>query len=212
MQRPNDLFEKDLRKQGYQFIAGVDEAGRGPLAGPVVAAACILPLDLPISEIQDSKKISEKVREKVFLELTEVIQIPFGIGIVGSEEIDEINILQATFLAMQRAISNLDGIVDFALIDGNRSPKLKIPSQTIISGDSKSVSIAASSILAKVTRDRMMKEFGQKWPEYGFEKHKGYGTSSHMEALSQYGPSPIHRKTFAPVMKYLKEANALRKP
>lgn len=180
---------------GIQVICGVDEAGRGPLAGPVVAAAVILPPHVVIPGLNDSKKLSDKRRRELF----PVIQdqaIAYGIGIATHEEIDHINILQATFLAMERAINNLPVKPELALIDGNREKDFGIPVQTVIKGDSRSASIAAASILAKVTRDDMMLELAKEYPQYAFEIHKGYGTKAHYAALTEHGPSPIHRMTF----------------
>ena len=180
---------------GLRLICGVDEAGRGPLAGPVCAAAVILPEHLQISGLNDSKKLTDKKR----LELFPVIQeqaIAYGIGLASEQEIDKINILQATFLAMRRALDQLTVRPEIALIDGNRETDFGLPVKTVVKGDSLSANIAAASILAKVTRDNLMMELAQKYPEYGFEIHKGYGTKAHYEALRTYGPCPIHRKTF----------------
>lgn len=183
------------KDKGYKFICGVDEAGRGPLAGPVYAAAVILPEGLIIEGVNDSKKLSEKKREYLF-EIIKEKALCYGIASASPQEIDDINILNATFLAMKRAVDNLDISADFAMIDGNRLPDLKIPSVAIIKGDGLSHSIACASVLAKVTRDRVMKEAAEKYPLYAFEKHKGYGTKLHTDLLKQYGPCPIHRKTF----------------
>ena len=180
---------------GLRLICGVDEAGRGPLAGPVCAAAVILPEHLQISGLNDSKKLTDKKR----LELFPVIQeqaIAYGIGLASEQEIDEINILQATFLAMRRALEQLTVRPEIALIDGNRETDFGLPVKTVVKGDSLSANIAAASVLAKVTRDNIMVELAQQYPEYGFEIHKGYGTKAHYEALRTYGPCPIHRKTF----------------
>lgn len=176
-------------------ICGVDEAGRGPLAGPVYAAAVILPRGLSIDGLNDSKKLTEKRREALY-DIITTQAIAYGIGSASEKEIDEINILQATFLAMRRAIAALEVRPDLALIDGNRDTDFGVPSRTIIKGDSLSANIAAASILAKVTRDRVMKEYAEKYPQYGFEVHKGYGTKRHYEALREYGPCEIHRLTF----------------
>lgn len=189
-------YEKKLALQGFKKIAGIDEAGRGPLAGPVVAASCILPKGAIFKELNDSKQLSPAKREKLFEEITKHPEALFGIGSCSVEEIDQLNILQATFLAMQRAVQNMPQIPDYILIDGNQMPFFSIPSMTIVEGDCKSVSIAAASIIAKVTRDRWMDEFDLKWPQYGFKQHKGYGTKAHKSALAQWGPCPIHRKTF----------------
>lgn len=188
-------FEEELFAQGYQLICGVDEAGRGPLAGPVCAAAVILPPHLEIPGLDDSKKLSDKRRRELFPIIKEQA-IAYGIGLASHEEIDEINILQATFLAMERAISQLTVKPELALIDGNREKDFGIPVKTVIHGDSLSASIAAASILAKVTRDDLMLKMAEEHPQYGFDVHKGYGTKAHYQALSEYGPSPIHRRTF----------------
>lgn len=188
-------FEQELYAQGVKLICGIDEAGRGPLAGPVCAAAVILPPDLQIPGLNDSKKLTDKRRR----ELMPIIQqqaIAWGIGFASHEEIDEINILQATFLAMERALAQLEIRPDFALIDGNRQKDFGLPVKTIVKGDSRSANIAAASVLAKVTRDDLMEKMALEYPEYGFEIHKGYGTKAHYAALTEYGPSPIHRMTF----------------
>ena len=180
---------------GLNFICGVDEAGRGPLAGPVCAAAVILPEHLQIPGLNDSKKLTDKKRRELF----PVIQqqaIAYGIGLASEAEIDEINILQATFLAMRRALEQLTVRPEIALIDGNRETDFGLPVKTVVKGDSLSANIAAASVLAKVTRDNIMVELAQQYPEYGFEIHKGYGTKAHYEALRTYGPSPIHRRSF----------------
>ncbi len=191
------LYEKKLHAQGFKRIAGVDEAGRGPLAGPVVAASCILPQGVVFRGVNDSKQLSEALRNQLFQQITEHPNVIFGIGSASVEEIDESNILQATLLAMQRAVQNLSEVPDYLLIDGNKAPHFSIPTLTIVEGDCKSASIAAASIIAKVTRDRWMEELDKKWPQYGFKKHKGYGTKAHRDALVQWGPCPIHRKTFS---------------
>ena len=176
-------------------ICGIDEAGRGPLAGPVVAGAAILPVDCEILFLNDSKKLSEKKRDLLFDEIKEKA-VAYGIGIVSPQVIDEINILQATYEAMRQAISQLNVIPEILLNDAVTIPGVDIMQVPIVKGDAKSVSIAAASILAKVTRDRMMMEYDQIYPEYGFAKHKGYGTAAHIAALKEYGPCPIHRRTF----------------
>lgn len=176
-------------------ICGVDEAGRGPLAGPVCAAAVILPKHLQIPGLTDSKKLSDKKRRELF-PIIQQQAIAYGIGLASEAEIDEINILQATFLAMGRALSQLSIRPEIALIDGNRETDFGLPVKTVVKGDSLSANIAAASILAKVTRDTMMVELAEQYPEYGFEIHKGYGTKAHYEALRTYGPCPIHRKSF----------------
>ena len=188
-------IEDALLKKGIVSICGVDEAGRGPLAGPVCAAAVILPAHLEIPGLNDSKKLTDKKRRELFPIIKEQA-IAYGIGLASHEEIDEINILQATFLAMQRAIDQLEGKAEFALIDGNREKDFGLPVMTVVKGDSRSASIAAASILAKVTRDDILEEQAKLYPQYGFDIHKGYGTKAHYEALRTYGPSPIHRMTF----------------
>lgn len=189
------LIEDDLFAQGYQLICGVDEAGRGPLAGPVCAAAVILPAHLEIPGLDDSKKLSDKRRRELFPIIKEQA-IAYGIGLANHEEIDRINILQATFLAMERAIAQLKVTPEFALIDGNREKDFGLPVKTVVKGDSLSANIAAASVLAKVTRDMLMEEAAVEHPGYSFEIHKGYGTKAHYEALRTLGPSPIHRMTF----------------
>lgn len=188
-------YEHDAYLRGYTAVCGIDEAGRGPLAGPVYAAAVWLPEGLVLDGLNDSKKLSEKKREALFPVILENA-VSYGIGFATEQEIDEINILQATFLAMRRAFDAMQKRCDYALIDGNRMPPLPVPGETIVKGDAKSPSVAAASILAKVSRDRVMLEYAKLYPEYQFEKHKGYGTKVHVEALHTYGPSPIHRKTF----------------
>ncbi len=178
-----------------RLICGVDEAGRGPLAGPVCAAAVILPEHLEIPGLTDSKKLSDKKRRELFPIIQEQA-VAYGIGLASEAEIDEINILQATFLAMRRALDQLSVKPEIALIDGNRETDFGLPVKTVVKGDSLSANIAAASVLAKVTRDNIMVELAETYPEYGFEIHKGYGTKAHYEALRQYGPCPIHRKTF----------------
>ena len=188
-------IENSLYAEGYKMICGVDEAGRGPLAGPVCAAAVILPKGLELPGLNDSKKLTDKKRRELFPIIKEQA-IAYGIGLASHEEIDGINILQATYLAMERAIAQLEGKADFALIDGNRAKDFGLPVRTVVKGDSLSASIAAASILAKVTRDDIMMEMAEKYPEYGFDVHKGYGTKAHYEALRAHGRSPIHRMTF----------------
>lgn len=188
-------IENSLYKKGYTYICGVDEAGRGPLCGPVVAAACILPRDECIEGVNDSKKLSEKKREKLYYEIISRA-LAYGIGISDVSVIEEVNILNATKLAMKQAIENLKIKPDYVLIDGNQMINIDIVGQTVVSGDARSESIAAASILAKVTRDRMLIEYDKKYPEYGFAKHKGYGTKAHIEAIGKYGLTPIHRPSF----------------
>ena len=188
-------FEDALYEQGIVTVCGVDEAGRGPLAGPVCAAAVILPSHLELPGLDDSKKLTDKRRRELFPLIKEQA-IAYGIGLASHEEIDEINILQATFLAMERALSALNVKPDHVLIDGNRAKDFGLPVTTVVKGDSLSANIAAASILAKVTRDMIMEEEASRYPQYRFEIHKGYGTKAHYEALRTYGPSPIHRMTF----------------
>ena len=188
-------IEDKCRAEGYTVICGVDEAGRGPLAGPVCAAAVILPDHLELPGLNDSKKLSDKKRRELFPLIKEQA-IASGIGLASEKEIDEINILQATFLAMERALAQLENRADLALIDGNRAKDFGMSVKTVVKGDSLSASIAAASILAKVTRDDMMEAYAGEYPGYGFEIHKGYGTKAHYAALAEKGPSPIHRMTF----------------
>lgn len=188
-------FEHKYAQEGYRAICGVDEAGRGPLAGPVCAAAVILPMDIEIPGLNDSKKLTDKKRRELFPIICEKA-IAYGIAFADHSEIDEINILQATYLAMERAISKLSGKADFALIDGNRAKDFGLPLETVVGGDGRSASIAAASVLAKVTRDDYMLEMAKIYPQYGFEIHKGYGTKAHYEALTECGPCPIHRLSF----------------
>lgn len=188
-------IEESCYAQGFHVVCGVDEAGRGPLAGPVCAAAVILPEHLEIPGLTDSKKLSDKKRRELFPVIKEKA-IAYGIGLASEKEIDEINILQATFLAMQRAIDQLEGKAEFALIDGNREKDFGLPVRTVVKGDSLSANIAASSVLAKVTRDDLMVEMANTYPQYGFDIHKGYGTKAHYAALTEYGPCPIHRMSF----------------
>lgn len=188
-------IEDSLYEKGYNFICGVDEAGRGPLCGPVVAAAVILPKDECIEGVNDSKKLSEKKREVLYGEIISKA-VAYGIGISDVDVIEEVNILNATKIAMKNAIKNLNVAPDYVLIDGNQMIDIDIPGNTVVSGDAKSESIAAASILAKVTRDRMLREYDKKYPKYGFAKHKGYGTKAHIEAIGKYGLTPIHRPSF----------------
>ena len=188
-------IEDGFINQGLGVICGVDEAGRGPLAGPVCAAAVILPKHLEIPGLTDSKKLSDKRRRELFPEIQRQA-LAYGIGFASEKEIDEINILQATFLAMERALAQLSITPELALIDGNREKDFGIPVKTVIKGDSLSANIAAASILAKVSRDDLMLEMAREYPQYGFEVHKGYGTKAHYDALRLYGPCPIHRQTF----------------
>ena len=188
-------IENEIHSQGYEMIAGVDEAGRGPLAGPVFAACVILPNGCVINGINDSKKLSEKKRELLFDEICQKA-LSYSIASVDEKTIDEINILNATHMAMNMAVNTMTLSPDYVLIDGNSIKNMTIPHSTIVKGDAKSINIAAASILAKVSRDRYITELAKVYPEYHFEKHKGYGTKLHNEAILKYGPSPIHRKTF----------------
>ena len=188
-------LENEIYDSGVSLICGVDEAGRGPLAGPVCAAGVILPRNIEIGGLNDSKKLSEKSREKLYDEICEKA-MSFGIAFASVEEIEELNILNAAMLAMNRAIAQLEPQPELALIDGNRSSAIEINSRCVIKGDAKCADIAAASILAKVTRDRYMLEMAEKYPEYHFERHKGYGTKLHYEALREYGPCEIHRPSF----------------
>ena len=186
-------IEDSLTDKGV--ICGVDEAGRGPLAGPVCAAAVILPPHCEIPGLNDSKKLSDKKRRELFPVIQEKA-VAYGIAFATEQEIDEMNILQATFLAMRRAIEQLEGKADFALIDGNRETDFGVPCMTVVKGDSRSANIAAASVLAKVTRDEYMEKLAEQYPQYGFEVHKGYGTKRHYQALAEHGMSPVHRRTF----------------
>ncbi len=193
---PNYEFEDNARQQGFKMICGVDEAGRGPLAGPVCAAAVILPQGTVIEGLDDSKKLSEKKREKLYGVIIEKAAA-YSVATASVEEIEEYNILNATFLAMNRAINGLPQKADYAIIDGNKKPKgIAVECEAVVKGDSKSMSVAAASILAKVTRDRLMCEYGEKYPVYGFAEHKGYGTKKHIEAIIKYGECDIHRPSF----------------
>ena len=194
-------FDISRKNEEIKVICGVDEAGRGPLAGPVVAAACILPDGFVIEGLNDSKKLTEKKRDKLF-DVIIANAIDYSIASASVEEIEEINILNAAMLAMKRAINGLKSKPDLALIDGNTSRGFDVKTETVVGGDAKSPSIAAASILAKVTRDRMCYEFDKEYPEYGFAKHKGYGTKLHTEAIKAYGVTPIHRPSF---LKFLKD-------
>ena len=201
----NYTYERAALGGGHKMICGVDEAGRGPLAGPVVAAACILPLDCEIEGLNDSKKLSEKKRDELFDVIRERA-VAYAVGMADNLEIDRLNILNATMLAMSRAILNLQPAADFALVDGNCIRHFPIPGITIVKGDAKSPSIAAASILAKVTRDRICMEMDAAYPEYNFKKHKGYPTKEHRDLLRLYGPCPLHRRSF---LKFLQEDEPL---
>ncbi len=188
-------YEKEAELKGFKNICGVDEAGRGPLAGPVCAAAVILPKDCIIDGVNDSKKLTEKKRESLF-DIIKNTAVSYSIAFSSVEEIEELNILNATMLAMKRAVEGLDVPADYAMIDGNKIPSLDIPAKYIIKGDANSMSIAAASILAKVSRDRLCAEYDKDYPQYGFAKHKGYGTKLHREMILKYGPCKIHRMSF----------------
>lgn len=188
-------YENTAYEKGYNLVCGVDEAGRGPLAGPVCAAAVVLPKGLILEGVNDSKKLTEKKREALFDVITEQA-LDWSIAFATVEEIEEINILNAAILAMKRAVEELKNPVDFAIIDGNRKPPLEIDCEAVVKGDAKSMSVAAASILAKVSRDRILRQYAVDYPQYGFEKHKGYGTKVHVEALKKYGPCEVHRPSF----------------
>lgn len=188
-------FEKEALAKGYKSVCGVDEAGRGPLAGPVCAAAVILPEGVIIDGVNDSKKLSEKKRESLFDVIREQV-LSYSIAYATVDEIEEINILNATMLAMRRAIDGLEIKADYAMIDGNKIPPIDIDAECIVKGDAKSMSIACASILAKVSRDRLLYKYAEEYPMYGFDKHKGYGTKVHREAILKYGPCQYHRKSF----------------
>lgn len=192
-------FEAQAQALGYKFIAGVDESGRGPLAGPVVACACVFTAPVRLRSLNDCKKLTEKEREDLFQKLTNHKSVRYGIGVVNHLVIDEKNIFQASLYAMSLAIEDLDPAPDFLLVDGTHLPPSSIPGLSIVKGDECSPVIAAASIIAKVTRDQIMLEYSKKWPQYGFDKHKGYGTKMHLLALLEHGVLEIHRKTFAPV-------------
>jgi ribonuclease HII len=194
--------EREAEQNGYRSVAGVDEAGRGPLAGPVVAAAVVLPKEVSLPGLRDSKKLSPASREQWFVEIKNR-SLGWGVAVVDESTIDEINILQATLLAMKQAVGQLSVRPDLLLIDGNRGIDSGIDQKTIVGGDDASISIAAASVLAKVTRDRLMDRYHQQYPEYEFSRHKGYGTRLHRERIRQYGPCPVHRKTFKGVAEYL---------
>jgi len=203
MMTDNDMwaYEKEARNNGYNLVAGLDEAGRGPLAGPVVAASVILPETFSVPGIDDSKKISPKKRETLFDEI-HYHAVAVGVGIVGPDEIDRINILQASLLAMAISVQNMDSEPDFLMIDGTFPISLDLPQKTIPKGDSLSISIAAASIIAKVTRDRIMGKYAKQFPVFDFAKHKGYPTKAHKEAIREHGVCPIHRQSFKGVKEY----------
>lgn len=206
-QQPS-LFEYDamVRRQGFSCIAGVDEAGRGPLAGPVIAAAVVLPAGIELPDVDDSKKLSPGKREELF-EVIMAQALAVGVGCIDAEVIDQINILQATLAAMKGAISTLAVNPDYLLIDGISTIPLSVPQKTVKKGDSRSLSIAAASIIAKVSRDRLMFTYDAAYPQYGFAAHKGYGCAEHMKAIAAYGPCPIHRMTFSGVKEHVLPAN-----
>lgn len=187
-------FDSDMRA-AHGIICGVDEAGRGPLAGPVCCAACILPEGLLLDGLNDSKKMSEKLRDRLYEEIKEKA-IAYSIVFIDNEKIDEINILAATMLGMRTAVEQLDIIPDHVLIDGNRAPQMELSAEAVVKGDAKSASIAAASVLAKVSRDRLLLEYAKQYPQYGFEKHKGYPTKAHYQAIDEFGILPIHRRSF----------------
>ena len=200
MSGPGREIEDALRAEGFEIVCGVDEAGRGPLAGPVCAAAVILPRGVMIEGLDDSKKLTEKRREALYDVIIAAAEA-YGVAFADVEEIEELNILSATYLAMNRAIAALGVGIDLALIDGNRNAGIEYPSRCIVKGDAKCVSIAAASVLAKVTRDRYMRALAEKYPGYGFERHKGYGTEAHYAAIRALGPCPEHRPSFLRSMK-----------
>jgi ribonuclease HII len=200
MQR--DLWSYENKAGSHRLIAGVDEAGRGPLAGPVVAAAVVLPGSAMLQGLDDSKKLSPKKREQLFPKI-QAQAVSYGVAVVNAEVIDEINILQAALLAMKQAVEQLQPIADLLLIDGNQKIKSSIEQWTIVQGDSKSLSIAAASVLAKVTRDRIMQDYHRLYPQYEFAQHKGYGTKLHRSLIAEHGPCPIHRRTFKGVSQYV---------
>ena len=197
MKSPEELFamENALHSEGFRFVCGVDEAGRGPLAGPVCAAAVILPENCVLPGLDDSKKLTEKKREALYDPIREKA-IAYGISFATVEEIEELNILSAALLAMNRAVAQLDPAPELALIDGNTTRDIEVPARAIVGGDGKCACIAAASVLAKVTRDRYMKELALRYPQYGFEQHKGYGTKAHYAAVEEYGLCPAHRPSF----------------
>lgn len=203
---PADEFEQEARRCGYRRIAGIDEAGRGPLAGPVVAAAVILPVHVRLVGVDDSKQLSEAERERLYPAILEKA-VGVGIGVADAGEIDTLNILEATRLAMRRAIENVAPPPDYLLTDAVILPEVRIPLRPIIKGDALSLSIAAASIIAKVTRDRLMATYHELFPQYNFLSHKGYGTAEHLQMLAQFGPCSIHRRTFAPVREAILSAS-----
>lgn len=195
-------YEMEAESKGYRSVIGVDEAGRGPLAGPVVAAAVLLPKGVTLDRLDDSKKLSQKLREKLYPQIIETA-VSYGLGIVSVEMIERINILQASLTAMKQAVENCDWPPDLLLIDGNQNIDHPADQWTLVGGDGKSLSIAAASVLAKVTRDRIMQDYHRDYPQYEFDRHKGYGTKKHRENIRQFGPCPLHRKTFRGVKEFL---------
>ena len=202
------LFERKARASGYALVAGIDEAGRGPLAGPVVAAAVILPEELAVEGLTDSKKLTEKKREELFTVIMERA-VSHAVAVVEADAIDRLNILEATRLAMLQAVEALSPAPGIALIDGNQKIAWRGAQWAIVKGDARSLSIAAASVLAKVTRDRIMVALAARYPAYGFERHKGYGCAEHLAAIAAHGPSPIHRKTFGGVREHLPESDPM---
>ena len=200
---PDDAEERAARAAGYACVCGIDEAGRGPLAGPVVAAAVVLPPGLALPGLNDSKKLTARRREALYTQLREDARVLIGVGLAAAAEIDRLNILRATHAAMERAVAALPTAVDFCLIDGLPVPQFPLPQRALVKGDARCLSIAAASIVAKVTRDRLMQDLAQQYPGYGFEKHAGYGTAAHLAALRRLGPCPEHRRSFAPVAQLL---------
>lgn len=200
---PDDAEERAARAAGYACVCGIDEAGRGPLAGPVVAAAVVLPPGLALPGLNDSKKLTARRREALYTQLREDARVLIGVGMAEAAEIDRLNILRATHEAMARAVAALPTAVDFCLIDGLPVPQFPLPQRALVKGDARCLSIAAASIVAKVTRDRLMQDLAQQYPGYGFEKHAGYGTAAHLAALRRLGPCPEHRRSFAPVAQLL---------
>ena len=200
---PDDAEERAARAAGYACVCGIDEAGRGPLAGPVVAAAVVLPPGFALPGLNDSKKLTARRREALYTQLREDERVLIGVGMAEAAEIDRLNILRATHAAMARAVAALPTAVDFCLIDGLPVPQFPLPQRALVKGDARCLSIAAASIVAKVTRDRLMQDLAQQYPGYGFEKHAGYGTAAHLAALRRLGPCPEHRRSFAPVAQLL---------
>ena len=200
---PDDAEERAARAAGYACVCGIDEAGRGPLAGPVVAAAVVLPPGLALPGLNDSKKLTARRREALYTQLREDERVLIGVGMAAAAEIDRLNILRATHEAMARAVAALPTAVDYCLIDGLPVPQFPLPQRALVKGDARCLSIAAASIVAKVTRDRLMQDLAQQYPGYGFEKHAGYGTAAHLAALRRLGPCPEHRRSFAPVAQLL---------